>query len=215
MYEALITVAYKGFVEWLDINRPEDATSLDDIQPLLNDLCTNTCSETFKGVLNDRTCQKVLEYFREYTRHLKESNGPLSKFWMQYVEMVEIMLGLLHADWEGNWYLHLACIRRMIPWCFAMDKINYSRYLSVYLHQMTHLEEVCPELHAHSLRGGFSGQRKQGNSFGRIAVYQTTEETVNKDTQTAGGTRGFSETRNCGSLFPNSRTSSNSTKTAT
>ena len=55
MYEALIRVAYKGFVDWLDINRPEDATSLDDIQPLLNGLCTNTCSETFKGVLNDRT----------------------------------------------------------------------------------------------------------------------------------------------------------------
>ena len=192
MYEALIRVAYKGFVEWLDINRPEDATSLDDIQPLLNDLCTNTCSETFKCVLNDRTCQKVLEYFREYTRHLKESNGPLSKFWMQYVEMVEIMLGLLWADREGNWYLHLACIRRMIPWCFAMDRINYSRYLSVYFNQMTHLEEVCPELYAHFVRGGFSVQHKQGNPFGRIAVDQTTEETVNKDTQTAGGTRGFS-----------------------
>ena len=26
-YEALIRVAYKGFVDWHDINRPEDATS--------------------------------------------------------------------------------------------------------------------------------------------------------------------------------------------
>ena len=30
------------------------------------------------------------------------------------------------------------------------------------------------------------------NPFGRIPVYQTIEETVNKDTQTAGGTKGFS-----------------------
>ena len=35
-------------------------------------------------------------------------------------------------------------------------------------------------------------QLKQGNPFGRIPVDQTTEETVNKDTQTAGGTTGFS-----------------------
>ena len=57
---------------------------------------------------------------------------------------------------------------------------------------MTHLKETCPELHAHFLEGGFSVQLSSTNPFGRIAVDQTTEETVNKDTQTAGGTCGFS-----------------------
>ncbi|KAK7065247.1 hypothetical protein SK128_008387, partial [Halocaridina rubra] len=33
---------------------------------------------------------------------------------------------------------------------------------------------------------------RHANPFARIAVDQTTEETVNKDTQTARGTRGFS-----------------------
>ena len=35
-------------------------------------------------------------------------------------------------------------------------------------------------------------QMRNEHPFARIAVVQTTEETVNKDTQTAGGTRGFS-----------------------
>ena len=35
-------------------------------------------------------------------------------------------------------------------------------------------------------------QIRDKNPFGRIPVDQTIEETANKDTQTAGGTRGFS-----------------------
>ena len=40
--------------------------------------------------------------------------------------------------------------------------------------------------------GGLSVQLGQSNPFGRISVDQTIEETVNKDTQTEGGTKGFS-----------------------
>jgi len=49
-----------------------------------------------------------------------------------------------------------------------------------------------PELYKHFQQGHFSVQLKQGNPFGRILVDQTTEETVNTDTQTAGDTTGFS-----------------------
>ena len=40
--------------------------------------------------------------------------------------------------------------------------------------------------------GGFSVQLSNENTFGRIPVDQTLEETVNRDTQTPGGTKGFS-----------------------
>ena len=57
---------------------------------------------------------------------------------------------------------------------------------------MSRLQETSPVLHDHFLNGGFSVQLRNEHPFARIAVDQTTEETVNKDTQTAGGTRGFS-----------------------
>ena len=80
----------------------------------------------------------------------------------------------------------------MIHWCFALDKINYARYLPVYYAQMSRLQETSPVLHDHFLNGGFSVQLRNEHPFASIAVDQTTEETVNKDTQTAGGIRGFS-----------------------
>ena len=122
---------------------------------------------------------------------LRHEKGQLAAFWMAYAEMFDILLGLLRADRGGDLPLHLSCIRRMIPWCFALDKINYARYIPVYYAQMPRLQETSPVLHDHFLNGGFSVQLRNEHPFAIIAVDQTTEETYNKDTQTAGGTRGF------------------------
>ncbi|KAG0712998.1 hypothetical protein GWK47_017209 [Chionoecetes opilio] len=135
--------------------------------------------------------EKSFDMFAKYLHFLRTKHGDLARFWMMYIDMVETLLGLIRADREGDWMLHLACVRRVIPWCFAMNKVNYARYLPVYYAQMTQLHETCPELYRHFNQGYFSVQLRPGNPFARIAVDQTTEETVNKDTQTAGGTRGL------------------------
>ncbi len=111
---------------------------------------------------------------------------------MSYIDIIEILLALLRASREGNWCLHLYAIRSMIPWCFAYDKQNYARYLSVYHAQMTRLPQTHQRTYQQLHDGGFSVQRSTCNTFGRIPVDQTVEETVNRDTQTAGGTKGFS-----------------------
>ena len=48
------------------------------------------------------------------------------------------------------------------------------------------------DVYDHLNHGEFSVQIGEQNPFGRIPVDQTIEDTVNKNTQTAGGTRGFS-----------------------
>lgn len=57
---------------------------------------------------------------------------------------------------------------------------------------MKSLEQQNPDIHSYLSNGGFSVQLGPQNPFGKIPVDQTIEETVNKDTQTAGGTKGFS-----------------------
>lgn len=79
-------------------------------------------------------------------------------------------------------------IREMIPWCFAYDKLNYARYLPAYYAQMTNLPEEHPEVYQEFRNGKFAVQLSEENPFGRIPVDQATEVTVNKDTQTVGGT---------------------------
>jgi len=57
---------------------------------------------------------------------------------------------------------------------------------------MSHLEEEHPDVLAYLRSGGFSVQVGAMITFGRIPVDQTCEETISKDTQTPGGTKGFS-----------------------
>ena len=54
------------------------------------------------------------------------------------------------------------------------------------------LQEEHIETYVSFTDGRFSVQLGDKNPFGRIPVDQVVEETVNKDTQTAGGTKGFS-----------------------
>ena len=58
----------------------------------------------------------------------------------------------------------------MIHWCFALNKLNYARYLPVYYAQMSRLQETSPVLHNHFLNGGFSVQLRNEHPFARIAV---------------------------------------------
>lgn len=191
-YEALMRLAWLGFEDWLERNHDDHRPSLDNTMCLVDELRENPSHATHDVALTSESCTLILGLFDTYLDVLRHDRGPLAAFWMTYVEMIELLLGLLRADREGNWYLHLSCIRDVLPWCFAMDKTNYARYLPVYYAQMSRLQETSPDLHDHFRNGGFSVQLSNTNPFAKIAVDQTTEETVNKDTQTAGGTRGFS-----------------------
>lgn len=57
---------------------------------------------------------------------------------------------------------------------------------------MTNLGDKNPEVQKAFKEGSFSVQLASSNPFGRIPVDQTTEVTVNKDTQNPGGTTHFS-----------------------
>ena len=100
----------------------------------------------------------VMAIWREFLDHLRHDLGELSAFWMSYVDMVEgVVLGLLRTSREGNWNLHLYSLRMMITWCFAYDKVNYARYITVYFAQITNLAENNP-VHRAFASGSFSVQ---------------------------------------------------------
>ena len=79
----------------------------------------------------------------------------------------------------------------MLPWMFAYDRTNYSRYLSVYWCEMMSLKDVHPSAHEAFKAGDFVVQRSS-SAFSQVAVDQTIEQTINRDTKSKGGIVGFS-----------------------
>lgn len=126
IYEALMRLAWTDFKDWLETNHPENIPDLTDFLSVIADLHSNTCHETHTAALRDHYCERINELFNTYLDVLRHDRGPLAAFWITYIDMVEILLGLLRADREGDWCLHLASVRAVIPWCFAMNKTNYA-----------------------------------------------------------------------------------------
>ena len=167
---------------------------LEDSGILFVSLTQSTTQKNLDSVLHNPSLALLFDLFHQYLSFLRSDGGPLAQFWMSYIDMVETLLHLIRSSSEGNWLLHLYAIRSVLPWCFAYDRINYSRYLSVYYAEMTRLSIDYPEVYVQLESGGFSVQLGRQNPFGRTPVdqMQTIEETVNKDTQTPEGTKGFS-----------------------
>ena len=129
----------------------------------------------------------------QYAEFCKDgTDGPLKIFWNSYLEMVSTLLCLIRATREGDWELHLECIKAILPWFFAYDHTNYARYLPVYLLHMLSLSQTHPEAYDMLSKGDFGVQRNNTHGFSKLPVDQTIEQTLNRNTKTKGGIVGFS-----------------------
>ena len=189
VYEALLKIQWEGFLEWLD---EDEKNKLTEVLKILDISAHDVTNTTWNEISSNPSLLESVKRFKKYQEVLRKDNGTLSEFWISYMDNIEILLGMIRASREGNWHLHLASIRAMIPWCFAYDRINYSRYLTYYFAQMSRLEYENPYVYNNFMSGGFSVQIGTENTFGKILVDQTIEETINKDTKTQGGTCRFS-----------------------
>ncbi|KAL8619632.1 hypothetical protein ACOMHN_019687 [Nucella lapillus] len=191
--EALLRMIWQCFLPWVKDNHPDKLEAVNQLQDLVVNFHDDVGQAAFESLLQQSVVTYVLHLWNDFLNYLRHDNGELSAFWMTYVDIIQdILLGLLRASREGEWDLHLHAIRLMIPWCFAYDKLNYARYLPAYYAQMTNLAASQPEIYKAFKDGNFSVQLTESNPFGRKPVDQTTEVTVNRDTQTVGGTTKFS-----------------------
>ena len=133
---------------------------------------------------------QFLKVYTSYKQFISHSKYPMFLFWSSYIEIVCLLLKFIRATREGNWSLHLSCIRDMLPW--VNDRINCSRYLPMYWCQMKTLSKTHPQAQHYRHAGEFAVQRSQDVSFSQVAVDHTIEQTMNKDTKTKRGIIGFS-----------------------
>ena len=191
VYEVMMRLAWKGFLQWLETKHVGEVHNLEQTLKSIEAFQNDVCHAQIEELLQSPSCTCIFKLFQDYLDSLRDGSG-LSSFWISYLDMSEILLALLRASREGYWMLHLAAIRQMIPWCIAYDKLNYARFLHYYYAMMFRLPIDYPDVHDHFMQGGFSVQIGKKNPYGRIPVNQTIEETVKKDTQTPGGTKDFS-----------------------
>ena len=180
MHEALLRVKWADFGSWLS-EHPQDAFNQQALCNLLNELHDAVSCDTISRLLGSEHYAQMLTAYDKYTN---TSRGPTAELWESYIYLTELLLHFIRSTRTGNWELHKACLSKMLPWMFAYDHTNYSRYLTLYLWDMVQLPITHPSLEESMNQGEFAVQRSEGKAFSQIPVDQTIEQTVNRDSKT-------------------------------
>jgi len=196
VYEAMQRLLWKEFGDWCLKN--EDKVTFDEeLVTVLAQECANAVSS------------KVLEASSQSMRRLSAAMGKLERtleqfteygisksatfaFWREYIVMIEILLQFIRAERSGNWTMHLAAVTEMLPYFFAYDHVNYSRWAMVYLADMKLLPTTAPLVHRQFLEGNFSIKRSS-SPFNKVWSDMAFEQSVNRDSKTKGGVVGLTQ----------------------
>ena len=91
---------------------------------------TNTFNMCVKAYLTAPPNPRYLYYHIHTILNLLSTLGLLMKF--------------IRATRESDWNLHLSSLRSMLPFFFAANRVNYSRYATAYWLEMITLDKTHP-----------------------------------------------------------------------
>jgi len=121
----------------------------------------------FETLKSESSFEQLFNSYLNLRINLGSSDFSLQRFWLTYLEMMELLLSLIYSVRLGKWDFLLECIRSIIPFAFAYDHINYARYLPALLGEMLSLEADYPDIHERFKAGEFSAQLSDESSFSR------------------------------------------------
>ena len=110
-------LAWKEFLLWIHANHGAEVHHLEEALKSIYTFLDEVSQTSFTALMDGASCTRMLILLKEYRGDIGNDN-PLTAFWTSYLDMADISLGLLRAAREGDWLLHLASIRAVIPWCF-------------------------------------------------------------------------------------------------
>ena len=112
------------------------------------------CSESYGNFKEKYSTKQFNITFTTFKDGLIQHGAPLTKYWLSYLEMVEVLLNTIYAAKTGNWDL-LEYIRDIAIYAFAYDNYNYARYLTPLLAEMMALETDFPNFYSEFVQGNF------------------------------------------------------------
>ncbi|XP_067931037.1 uncharacterized protein [Watersipora subatra] len=124
LFEALGRLQLANFLDSLD------ETSSQQFDTVMQSIKTSYINT---GEVNSANLEEIRSQFLTHVERECQQSSTY-RFWNSYMDLVGILLNFLRATRDSNWALHLDSLRAMLPWFFAYDRINYSRYVRKHIH---------------------------------------------------------------------------------
>ena len=109
-----------------------------ELRAELDSLGTSLDRDDIAQIVDTLTSERFRQPILDFISLLRVDD-PNAEFWWDYMVMVSILLYFTRAQRDGSWELHLYAFRRMLPFFFRYDHVNYARWGTVYLAEMAKL----------------------------------------------------------------------------
>ena len=139
-------------------------------------------------ILQEVNCQlDDLKPLLDHFNMMGRSKSETFQFWLEYCEMVYLLLDFLTAERESDWNMHLETFREMLCYDRAYDHYKYFAWGLIYLHDMKELPSKHPELYKNFMNGNHTVSRcKKQSTFNNVSTDMALEQSMNRDSKTKG-----------------------------
>ncbi len=144
--------------------------------------------------------------FEEYKASVQESEQPLDFtawcdrmksdqpqfcFWSQVLKLELLVLEIERTIRDRDFDQYVQSLARIMPWMFALDRVNYARWLSVHVRDMSSLPLTHPSVYHEFISGAFV-VNKSARAFSAIALDHAHKQ-ANASIKSDGGAVGLTE----------------------
>ncbi|KAK3910268.1 Chromosome-associated kinesin KIF4 [Frankliniella fusca] len=114
------------------------------------------------------------EAFEKWVQSRADAS-PTFYFWLLVLNLETLYFLSLKAVRGQNFELYKESLARLLPWFFAVDRLNYAKALCIHLTDLTYLDQVAPTVHQ-MFSDGFFALNKTAAPHSAIAADQFHEQ---------------------------------------
>lgn len=108
-------------------------------------------------------------------RSSKEKLFPMFRYWSNCLDMELLMLMFVRAHRSASYDLYINSLKAFLPWFFSVDFYNYSRWLPVFIRDLSLLPQQHPKLYE-AFKNGLFVVQKANRKFSAIGTDEAHEQ---------------------------------------
>ena len=141
---------------------------------------------------NESEITAFIDKYKQFKVRIRNGeHGKTAQSWLvYYLDILSNISQIHHAVQTNDFGLRHDGLKKILPFCFVLNKQNYARYGSIYVHNLANIDITHPGCKQLLLDKGLSVQA-QSRSPLRTSIDQRGKQTVNRDAKTSGGIKSF------------------------
>ena len=184
--DALTKLKMEAF--WKEKSTNDYSIAIQKLEQLQCALVQKSKTESTILISELQTCKEVkrlMDDIEAFSIKCGE-NSAQCKFWLNFVKIMDTIKDFVRSERDGDFFLNMNALERILPIFLGCDAVNYLRYGSFHLELLKRAKTTHPELYDSFIRKNFVVKRTPG-SFNAVSPDLALEQTINKSAKSSHG----------------------------